>query len=182
MELISKLKAVFGECKRESLCCAHKTSYEVITDKNFFIFDDRTTELPVTVVGRMAKHQLTVNNRNKNENEVCLVKTDKCLFITDAHKKCDCILFNTKKIFFVEISEASNAGKSQKRNHAIKQLGTTISLFKSGNVDISKYEAHAIICFKNGKSRPTQAGFNAKRENFRNTYKVFLDEINEISF
>ncbi len=179
-ELIASLKATLGDCKRlQTSTCLLKTSYEIITNRIFYILDDRETQLPVRIARKMENHQLTINNKNKYENEICLVKTDKCLF-TDAHQKCDCMLFNRFKFFFVEISEAKNRGT--KRKQAVVQLGTTIGILRDNKIDLSAYETKAIICFKNGETRPTRASFSTQREVFRAQYKISLEEGNEISF
>lgn len=181
-ELISKFKEAFGDCKRiGTSTCADKTSYEIVTHRTIFVFDDRQTELPIKLFGKRENFQLTVNNRNQYENEVCIVKTDKCLF-TIAHKKCDCIIFNRKKFFLVEISEAGSSGRNKKRQDAVEQLITTIDLLNDHKFDLSGYERKAIICFKTGQIRPTQPSLNTKRAIFLETYNIDLEEGNEISF
>jgi|GEM_PF-1685942 hypothetical protein len=180
--LISSLQHIFGDCKRpNSSNCLVKSSYETITQRQFFIFDDSKNQEPVRIVGKRNSYQLVVNNRHKENNEICLIKTDKCLF-TDKFKKCDCILFNHNKIFFVEISEASMSGRNKKRNEAVIQLSTTIQLFNDNNIDLSFYEAYALICIKRTEPRIPQSSLNSKKEVFREKYQIDLVEGEEISF
>lgn len=179
-EQILALKNAFGDCQRvDSSICLEKTSYEITTSGYFFVMDDRKNEPdePVKIVSDAYPYQLTVINNKKHE--ICLVKTDKCLF-TDAHKKCDCILFGNNKFFMVEISESGN--KTSKRNDAVEQLSTTIEIMKRNNIDLSPYEIKAIICFKNGKTNPTQPSRNTRKEIFRDKYNASLEEGNEIEF
>lgn len=180
--LISTLKEILGDCKRiHSSVCTSKTSYELTTDRTFYILDDRHDQHPVRLVRKTQDYQLTVNNRNKVENEVCIIKTDKCLF-TDVTKKCDCILFNKNKFFFVEISEPGCSHRGKKRKHAVVQLGTTIEILKQNNIDISSYEATAIICFKNRVSKIPQPSQLLRRVEFQNKHNIPLVEDNEIWF
>lgn len=178
-QLILNLKAAFGECKRNhSSICPSGTSFEIIDSRKFFVFDDRMDDAnPVKIVDSDSSYQLTVEN--KNNTPICLIKTDKCLF-TDEHKKCDCILFNTEKYFFVEISDAKN--KAVKRRKAVKQLAITLELYKQSNIDLTMHDLKAIICFRNGQTRPTQPSRNTMRAIFLEDHNVSLEEGNLISF
>lgn len=178
--LVLAIQNAFGDCKRLPTSeCARKTSFEVINDRTFCIFDDRSSEQPVKIVREREAHQLLVQNRRKEDNEVCLIKSDKCLFMDD-HKKCDCILVNNHKCFFVEISEAKNKGA--KRKDAAGQLLYTIELVKQFGIDLERFESQAVICFKAGKTRPTQSSLNSMRATFLSKHKIDLVEGNEISF
>lgn len=179
-KLILSLRDSLGDCKRiESSVCLRKTSYEIVNNRIFYVYDNTKDEHPIKVVDKMHDYQLTVNNHNKYDNDVCILKTDKCL-LTDKHQKCDCIIFNRNKLFFVEISESRQKGN--KRRNAVDQIESTISILRKSNINIERFEVAAIICFKNGKSRPTQASFNANRDAFLERNGIVLDETNEISF
>ena len=176
-ELISILKSSMGDCKRiESSKCLNKTSYEVLNSPIFFIIDEKDNE-PVKIVAEDNDYYLTV--RNHNHENICFVKTDKCLFETD-HKKCDCIFFNRNKLFFVEISSTKSGNRNRKRNDAVKQLGSTIEKFRESNIDLTSKDKKAVICFKNGQTRPTQPSSNSKRAVFLSMYNISLEEGNEI--
>ncbi len=180
IKLIALLKIAFGECKRPNKSLCHsKTSYEIISTGFFFVADLKGDEKeePVKIVGDKDNYQLRVQNKNKKD--VCLIKTDNCLF-EDDHKKCDCILFNEDKFFMVEISESGQ--RNRKRGDAIKQLEDTIQILNENSIDLSALDAKAIVCFKGGKTKPLQTSFNTKRAAFRTKYNVSLEEGNFISF
>lgn len=173
---INNLKHAFNDCKRvDTSACINKTSFEIISDGTFFIYDDKN-EQPISITNG-DRYQLIV--RNQKRQDICVVKSDKCLF-TDEHKKCDCLLFNTKQFFLVEIKDGINRGGL--RNTAVLQLKATIDILLESNIDLSKYETKAIICFKNGRTRPLQASFNTQREMFFESYKISLEEGNEVIF
>lgn len=180
--MLTQLKANCGDCKRlgTSKCATH-TSYEYIESEQFFICD--ATELdndqPVSVVAADKFYQLTVNN--DSGAGIFLVKTDKCLF-TDEVSKCDCILFNDKKCFFVEIKTSSPGGRGNKRQKAVVQLATTIELIINSGIDLAPLELKAIICFKRNDIYPVRASFNTQRAAFMEKYGVSLDEGNLLSF
>lgn len=179
-EQLLALQTAFGDCQRsESSICLHKTSYEVTNSDYFFVMDDRYNEPdePVKIVSDAYAYQLTVINSKRHE--ICLVKTDKCL-LKDDQKKCDCILFGNNKFFMVEISDAGK--RREKRCDAVEQLGATMETINSKNIDLSDYEKKAIICFKSGKTNPTQASRNSMKEMFRDKYNVSLEEGQEIEF
>lgn len=179
-ELLLSLKNIFGDCSftNNSLCLI-KSSYEIISLSKFFVYDDKL-ESPVRIARHNESHQLTVVNGNGKE--ICLVKTDKCLFRNTSHKKCDCILFTEDKFFFVEISEASAGTRNSKRKDAVEQLSATIELLREKSIDFSSKNVKAVICFKSGQTRPTQPSNNSKRAWFQEQYNVRLEEGNEIVF
>ena len=176
---VELFKKALGDCKRADVSkCQSRTPYEIVQNSTFCVFDEKNEE-PIRIVTGNDEYQLIV--RNHNREKICVVKTDKCLFADD-HKKCDCIIFNKNTIYLVEIKSSSPGAKSSKRQRAIIQLGDTIKLLLDNNIDLLKYQTKAIICFKEGKTRPTQPSLNTQRAVFFNEYKISLEEGNEIIF
>jgi len=173
------LRTKFGDCKFAEVSDC-KGSYEDISAEDFYIYDPLPEDKqPVRIVTVSENHQLKIKNTYKTE--VCLVKTDKCLFPDDI-SKCDCLLFNHSKFFFVEIKSSSTGTRKDKRRDAVLQLGTTIEILINNGIDLSNFDAKAIICFKNENERPIQASRNSRRAEFLEKYRVSLDEGNKISF
>jgi hypothetical protein len=173
------LKRSFGDCKRlDKSQCLLRTSYETIRLPVFYVYDEIDEE-PVRVLPEQGFAQLTI--RNNNGREICVVKTDKCLF-TDEHKKCDCIVFSNDKAYLVEIKSGSKSSRGKLRGKAVEQLTDTIRVLRKNNIDLTQQEVTAIICFKGGKTRPTQASFNTRKDAFWQEHKIMLDEYNEIIF
>ena len=174
-----RLKEVFGDCKRAGTSkCRLNSSYETVSLSNFFVFDDEDQE-PVNILIDKGEAQLIVNNENKED--ICLVKTDKCLF-SDEHKKCDCILFSNNKVFLVEIKSSAPGNRGSKRREAVIQLGYTIQLLKDNSITLDAHETKAVICFKSGQIRPTQPSLNSQRAVFLEKHNISLEEGNEIIF
>jgi hypothetical protein len=171
------LKKAFNDCKRlDTSKCQFRTSYHEISNKKFFVIDENNDE-PVRILEHKGNAQLTV--LNKGGKEICLVKTDKCLF-TDAHKKCDCILFSNDKIYLVEIKSGRKRGAARKT--AEVQLADTISILKNKNLLPETHKTTAIICLKGGKTKPTQTASNTKRALFFQEHQIILDESEQIYF
>ena len=174
---IDFLKKILGDCKRlETSKCQYKTSYIIIENKEFYICDCEHKE-PVEIVGKHQYHQLDVVN--KSDSQICMIKTDNCLFADD-HKKCDCILFNKSKFYFVELSDSKN--RSRKRRSATMQLAETIKIFKNNGFDFSPYLTRAVICFRSRETYPTQASGNTNRARFLEEFNIDLEEGNKIEF
>jgi hypothetical protein len=170
------LKELLGDCKHiASSTCTSKSSYECISLSSFYIFDNN----PVKVVDVNERYQLTV--KNDANQEICLVKTDKCLF-TNEHKKCDCILFSQNKAFFIEISNSSAGQRGKKRKDAVEQLSATIDKLRENNIDLSSYNSKAIICFEREHKYPAQPSKNTQKAIFQEKYNTDLEEGNEIAF
>lgn len=180
--ILQKIKDAFGDCKYLATpnCdnCEVKSSYQDVDLPEFYVFDSKEVE-PVQLAEKADDYQLAV--KNNTEERVVLIKLDNCL-LTNETKKCDCVLLNSKKCFFVEIKDSSSGARSSNRRKAVEQLGITIELFKDNEIDISKHDAKAVICFKNSNTRPTQASNNAKKAVFLASYNIDLVEGNEIIF
>lgn len=173
------LKEKFGDCKFQGVTEC-EGSFVVINEESFFIFDPPPAlNEPVKKVADDQNFQLSVINNQKAD--VCLVKVDKCL-IRDNDPKCDCILFDAKKLYFVEIKNSSPGTRKDKRNKAIKQLEATIGRLKDNAIDLKHYDAQAIICFQTNDRRPIQATISDKQVAFLEKNKMPLFEANEISF
>ena len=177
-----RIENALGNCKYSQKCkCETRDSFESLNAEEFFIYDekDEGSENPVRIVDPGKKYQLTVKNENKKE--ICLVKSDKCLF-TDDTKKCDCLLFDNAIVYFIEIKTSSSSQRSKRRKDAREQLGTTINIFMENSVDLSGYKLAAVICFSSMEPRIINSASNSAKATFYETYKVKLYEMNVVSF
>lgn len=178
-----ELEAAFGNCKRLATSpCAIASSYEFRQEPTFYVYDELNDHLnyPVRVVTENEYYQLTVENNT--DDGIWLVKSDKCLF-TDEIQKCDCLVFNADKFFFVEIKTSSAGGRNKKRQKAVEQLASTIKALIDAGIDFSGYqEVRAIICFKRNDVYPIRASFNTQRATFSDEFKISLDEGNLLTF
>lgn len=77
---------------------------------------------------------------------VQFLKIDKCVYGDGHGKRCDCVVYNEDKSYFVEIKELEDFGshdkRKGKRKDAKKQLIATINDFKTmGTMDLTKVTA-----------------------------------------
>ena len=176
--MLQLLKEKLGDCKfPEKSLCEIKSSYHCISEKIFHIYDADDNH-PVKIV-QYGDYQLTINNAMGTQ--ICVVKTDRCLLKHENQKKCDCLLFNGRKIYLVEIKSSSSGTRKDKRNKAILQLGATIEYFETKGIILNSYESIAIICFKNYSRIPSSSS-DTKFGDFANKYKIILEEKNTIEF
>jgi len=171
-------KDAFGDCKEKNCSyCDGKSAYKLINDSIFFIVD-KDLGKPVKIALHGEYFQLTVENP-KGLN-ICLIKTDKCLITDDEKtKRCDCILFNSNKIFLIELSDSTN--RQTKRKESLEQLEDTIKLLRDKNIFLTNYQKNAIVCF-GGQYRITQSSVNALKPYFKERYDFILDEKRKIIF
>ncbi|MBK9391740.1 MAG: hypothetical protein IPN68_16695 [Bacteroidetes bacterium] len=94
---VNFLKKTLGECKRADSICENSTSYETVSLTEFFVIDGASGH-PVRISKDENDNHLTVTN--SKSSTLTLIKVDSCLIHGNKEKKCDCILFNNKKIFF----------------------------------------------------------------------------------
>lgn len=177
----AQLEISFGNCKFSHNCiCLFKDSFEASSETIFYVYDEGgDSQQPVKIVSKNEKFQLTVNN--ETNKQVCLTKTDKCLF-TDETSKCDCLLFDDVQLYFIEIKSCSSGSRSNRRRTASNQLRQTIEHFRLNNIDFSKYKATALICFKSVEPKIIQASRNSASAIFKEQYGVLLEEGNVINF
>lgn len=176
------LKQNLGDCKRiKTSTCATKCAYEKTNASLFYVFDDpdSTSTTPSKIVTVDEIYQLTVEN--PESNEISFVKSDKCLF-TDATSKCDCILFDDKKLYLVEIKSSSTSTRNKKRHKAVEQLATTAQILIDNGIDLSNLDAKAVICFKRNDIYPIKASVNSQKAIFLEKYNMKLEEGNVIDF
>lgn len=175
--IVNNIKSALGNCKFAQRCtCEHKTPY-VSTNKATFFIHDPAEKQPVVVHFNNGPYEMIVYNNNKSE--VTVIKTDNCLLSEDT-QKCDCIVLNDTTMYLVEIKDAKD--RATARNNAISQLEATIEVLIANGIQVGKIGAKAIICFKQGKTKPTNASQNSKAAIFRSKYKVSLEEGNAIFF
>lgn len=117
----------------------HSACVETVSDKIFYIKDQKNE--PCTLSSKNDFHLII---RNENCNCISFVKIDKCIYKDSDGKKCDCAIFSSQKLYFVEIKELENvADLNQKKDHskrktvrreAKKQLVNTIKEFKKSGL------------------------------------------------
>lgn len=170
--ILKALKEKLGDCKFTGISlCEHKSPYHHIAEKLFYIHDAENNQ-PVKIV-LSGDYQLTVNNQLTAE--ICVVKTDKCLIKeVEGQKKCDCILFNNRRLYFVEIKSGRTGKRGERKRKAKEQLGATIDNLRSNGINLSNLELQAIICIKNHSRKIPQVTEQTMMEKFREQYNVKL--------
>lgn len=175
------IEKTLGNCKFPKSCiCSIKSSYESISAKIFYIYDEGgDSQNPAQIVTNDKTFQLTVNNREGKE--IFLIKTDKCL-IDNSLKKCDCIVSADQESYLVEIKTCRAGSRSKRRAIATEQLKATIALLFSNKIDLQNHKITALICFNSSEPRITQASRNSANAIFKLTYGVSLEVGNVINF
>lgn len=177
---LEALRQNCGDCQRlGDTKCETKSAYVQIETDQFFIHDDISEKRAPIRVLRDEHRSAQLSVYNRSGEPITVVKADMCLF-DNTQKSCDCLIFNSRQLFFVEISETKNKGV--KRRAAVAQFEATISRLWQCGVDYKGLEARAIICFRCNHSKPTQASMNSKKEYFRDKYNIILEEGNTIHF
>lgn len=178
--ILQALKEKMGDCKfTESSLCEHKSPYHQIAEKLFYIYDADDRQ-PVKIV-LDGDYQLTIYN--ESESEICVVKTDKCLIKeVEGQKKCDCILFNNRRLYFVEIKSGGTGKRGERKRKAKEQLGSTIDNLRNNGISLSNLELQAIICIKNHSRKIPQVTEQTMMEKFREQYNVKLEITDTIEF
>jgi len=112
---------------------------------------------------------------NPNKKEVSFLAVDKCLFFDDdTFQKCDCIVFDSETICFIEIKECKPKRRKGHKKSAEKQLKSTIEIFKTKLTIDKKIEAY--LCVGCSATRPSRTASS------KNAQAEFLMQLNTMLF
>jgi hypothetical protein len=181
-----QLETALGNCKFQHLCaCNTKSSFEETNDAIFYVYDEEggQNQNPSRIVNNEEDYfQLTIHNESKKN--ICFVKTDKCLVVEEEGlQKCDCLVFDDKQFYFVEIKTCKSGKRAERRKEAIIQLECMINLLVEENkIDLKGFKTTALICFKTIVPRIIQASKKNAKSIFNEKYNIDLAEGNEIVF
>ncbi len=117
--------------------------------------------------------------QNDNSKEILLLENEFSIMKNEVTKKCDWVIFENKKLYFIESKDVKMRGRSKERKDATKQLIASIDFYKS-KIDLSSTTIFSQICFKS-KSRIIKTGDQARKILF-NQYNSEYREGNYISF
>jgi hypothetical protein len=176
------LEIALGNCKFPHLCtCNIKNSFEETSEEVFYVYDEEGSQKPSRIVNDGSDFQLTVHNATKKN--ICFVKTDKCLIIEEKGlKKCDCLLFDDKQFYFVEIKTCKQSRRAKRKREIIPQFESTIDFLLENNIDFKKLKTTALMCFKSNYPNIIQASQKSANAIFKEKYNIDLAEGNEIVF
>jgi hypothetical protein len=110
---------------------------------------------------------------NINSKDFLLIENEFCVMKNVPTKKCDWVIFDNTKLYFIESKDVKPRSRNKERKDAIKQLIASINYFKSKN-DISKLTIFSQICFKSN-SKIIKTGDQARKVLF----KEYNSEFNE---
>jgi hypothetical protein len=81
---------------------------------------------------------------------------DNCILQPHQQSRCDFVIGNFQKLYFVEIKEVKLRQRQEARSDAIEQLHSSISLFK-GRINLTNTKLIAVICLKAKQAYPLQS-------------------------
>ena len=151
--ILEQLKQNLGDCKFKDKCvCLNNSAYEICTEEEFFIFDP-VGEIPSKIVTSNEEYHLAV--KNKLKKEIVFVKSDWCLIKEE--RKCDTILFDNEKVYFVELKKVKLKGRSEAKKDAVAQIESTLKKLNDNKVNYTLLNSFAVICFKSNNIYPIRA-------------------------
>ena len=113
---------------------------------------------------------------NPSRSELVFAAVDNCIFQSHQQSRCDFMIGNFQKLYFVEIKRVKRGQRSVARTNAIQQLHASISLFKE-KINLTDTELIAVICLKAKQVHPLQnATRMAERVAFKDNYNADLME------
>jgi hypothetical protein len=114
--------------------------------------------------------------KNPSASDLVFVALDNCVFKSHQGSRCDFIIGNYCKLYFVEIKQVKKGKRSQARTDAIQQLESSISTFR-GKINLTNTEIIAVICLKAKQVHPLQSATRgAQIVAFKENYNAALME------
>jgi hypothetical protein len=165
--MINKLRTAFPEIEVDCL--------KTISDKHVFVFEAETG-IFVT-----AKEKYHLHIENKTNASYYFIQNDNCVMKTVKGGQCDYVICNNNSIYFAEIKVAIG-NLANHRKEAYKQLENTFKYY-SKLIDLSAIESlNALVCFPRKRRIAPKASESTKRKEFKNNYRLNLQEGNYIAF
>lgn len=113
---------------------------------------------------------------NPSSSNLTFAALDNCILKSVDLPRCDFVIGNFQKLYFVEIKQAKTNQRSRAKTDAARQLGSSLSLFRN-KIDLSNSELVAVICLDAKQVRPlTSATSIQKRVAFKDDYNADLME------
>jgi hypothetical protein len=99
-----------------------------------------------------------------NPDRATLVFTalDNCLFTSADVARCDFMIGNEEKMFFVEIKNSNASKRRQRRRQAIDQLDSTLTIMRNA-IDLSNTELFAVVSLGTKIVHPVQTAERANK-------------------
>jgi hypothetical protein len=113
---------------------------------------------------------------NSREANLVFAALDNCILRSHELSRCDFLLGNFEKLYFVEIKQVNKGQRRQARTDAIQQLHSSILLLR-GKINLSDTELIAVICLKAKQVHPLQSATRAAdMVAFKENYNAILME------
>jgi hypothetical protein len=113
---------------------------------------------------------------NPLKEDLVFAALDNCIFQSHELSRCDFLLGNFKKLYFVEIKQTNRGQRRAARTNAIQQLHSSISLFRE-KLNLTNTELVAVICLKAKQVHPLQSATRtAEMVAFKENYNADLME------
>lgn len=96
---------------------------------------------------------------NPLASDLVFAAIDNCILQPNDPSRCDFVIGNFQKLYFVEIKQVKKSQRAAARNTAIGQLHASISLLR-GRINLQNTNLIAVICLKAKQAYPLQ---NAKK-------------------
>ncbi|MEL1239706.1 hypothetical protein [Flavobacterium flavipallidum] len=116
---------------------------------------------------------------NENLKKILFLENENSIMKNEDSKKCDWVLFEGDKLYFIESKDVKPRNRRKERNDATKQLIATIEFYKS-KMKLDSITIYAQICFQS-KSKTIKAGDQARKVLFKQ-YNSDFSEGNLIKF
>ncbi len=114
--------------------------------------------------------------RNPSGANLVFAAIDNCILRSHQQSRCDFMIGNFRKLYFVEIKQVNRGQRRQARTGAIGQLESSISLFRE-KIDLTETELIAVICLKAKQVHPLRSATRgAATVAFKESYNADLME------
>lgn len=148
--MIQALRDVFGV--DETSVCLFETNNVLIQVYDCY---DCIPALQRSYIKSKEEKPVHFTLNNPSNINVCFAAVDNCLIDSAGLARCDFIIGNSKKLYFVEVKQVRTSKRRAARADAILQLRATIDFLKT-RIDLNDTNLIAVICLKAKKAYPLQ--------------------------
>ncbi|WP_310555909.1 hypothetical protein [Flavobacterium sp.] len=156
-----------------------ETCLSKISDKHSYVFEDNELKKGVFVTINQPRH---LHIENRISTDFYFIQNDDCIMNNFKGGQCDYVIFNSNKFHFIEVKVAKGSLLNKKtKTKAYDQIANTFKYYSKRIVFSDEVFLIGLICVSKS-SRIIQPSKSTKRKEFKEKYKIDLQEGNYILF
>ena len=154
----------------------HENKIDLSRNNVYYLVDDKNSEI-TRFVSKNENFDLEI----KTQNDYIFIDNDRYIMnnAEERIKKCDWIVFNFQKFYFIEAKNVLDNYRKQAREEAYLKFEHTLEYYKSFNFEYS-IKKFAVLNFRKQKNDISNAAMKELKEKYKTYLKLNYTETNQL--